>query len=148
MEQVFTRAQAKNGRRFARKVDKITGLLIEGEWRASYKSNTWGDDGETSYRLAGKDELSSYSLEFSRMPDGGIMALEARKLDGVISEESYIVGIQPKGKTVYMVSLSDNDLIFGAIGNGSKTLSLTRLESEEPEDRALVGVYELTNILA
>ena len=148
MDSVFTPAQAKNGKRFARKVDRLTGILVDGDWRGSYRSMTWGDNGETSHQIGSQDELSFFSYEFSRMPDGGMMAVETRKRDGQIFEESYIVGVQPKGKTFSMVSLSDNDLVFGAIGSGSKTLSLTKLESEEPGDRAFVGVYQLTNILA
>jgi hypothetical protein len=149
--QAWSKAQTQNRREFKSRLDKVTGWLVEGDWHGSYRSFTGATDesiDSITNTIDSKKELGVFTLEFTRMPGGAIRALETRVCDGEVRKEEFIVGIQPIEKTFFMVSLSDNDLAFGNISRGSKTISVTKLEDAEPGDESGVFIYQFTNLLA
>ena len=142
----WTKAQAKNNKKFQAKLDRITNYLVDGDWHASYTSFTLADGDTITNYIGTKKDLPFSTLEFSRLQGGALKAQRTIKDGDDIYSESYIVGIQPYEKSFYMISLEDNDTAFGDICKQSGVVSLTFLEQSEPNDAGLLGVVQFTNL--
>jgi hypothetical protein len=144
----FTKAQKRNNKEFNNRLDKVTGWLVDGDWHGSFRSLTEADGDAIIANTADRQELSLFTLEFSRLPGGGVKAVETRVEDGETRQESFIVGVQPYEKTFYMISLDDNDIAFGNICRGSNTISVSKLEGPELGDETILGIFQFTDLLA
>jgi hypothetical protein len=145
--QPWTKAQAKNNKKFQAKLDKITNYLVDGDWHGSFASITLADGDAVTNFVETKETLPFATLDFSRL-QGGALKVE-RKFqypDGEIVSEGFIVGIQPYEKSFYMISLEDNDIAFGNVFKQSGVVSLTFLEQSEQGDEGLLGVVQYTNL--
>jgi hypothetical protein len=145
--QPWSKAQAKNNRRFKARLDKLTNYLIEGDWHGSYSSET-DVEGDVITNIVGTPEdLRFATLEFSRLPGGALLATETELDDlGNLNTDEFIVGLQPSEGTFYMISLDDNDLIFGNICKKSGIINVTGIEQSEPGDEVRLEIIEYTNI--
>jgi len=92
-----------------------------------------------------KERLQFLTLDFSRL-QGGALKVERKWQDaaGEIISEDFIAGVQPYENSFYMISLEDNDIVFGYISKQSGVVSLTQLEQSEPNDAGLLGVFQYT----
>jgi hypothetical protein len=145
--QPWTKAQAKNNKKFQAQLDKLTNYLIDGDWHSSYSSET-DVEGDVITNVVGKPEdLRFATLEFSRLPGGALLATET-ELDesGELVTEGFVVGLQPSEGTFYMISLDDNDLIFGDICKKSGIINVTAIEQSVSGDEARLEIIEYTNL--
>jgi hypothetical protein len=139
--QPWSRAQAKNNKKFQAKLDKITDYLVDGYWYADYVGITDVADGIINYRAPSKP---FGELEFSRDPSGALTA-QVSYIDsssGDLVTEDYIVGVQPFEKSFYMISLDDRELVLGSVNMKSDTLTRTIFEGDG--DGGLLGIFEYT----
>jgi hypothetical protein len=145
--QPWTKAQAKNNKKFQAKLDKLTNCLIEGDWHGSYSSET-DVEGDVITNSVGKpQDLRFETLEFSRLPGGALLATETELDDlGNLITEEFIVGLQPSEGTFYMISIDDNDLIFGDICKKSGIINMTEIEQSGPGDESRLEIIQYTNL--
>lgn len=145
--QPWTKAQAKNNKKFQAKLDKLTNFLIEGDWHGSYSSETDIEVDAITKVVGTPEDLRFATLEFSRLPSGALLATETELDDlGNLSTEEFIVGLQPYEGTFYMISIDDNDLIFGNISKKSGIINVTGVELLEPGDEARLEIIQYTNL--
>jgi hypothetical protein len=145
--QPWTKAQAKNNKKFQAKLDRITNYLIEGDWRGSYSSEIDVEGDAITNVVGTKENLRFATLEFSRLPGGALLATET-ELDelGNLTTEEFIVGIQPSEGTFYMISLDDSELVFGDICKKSGIIDTTVIEPTSPINDARIEIYQYTNL--
>ena len=145
--QPWTKAQAKNNKKFQAKLDKITNYLVDGDWHGSFASGTLDAGDSIINFFQTKERLQFLTLDFSRL-QGGALKVERKWQDaaGEIISEDFIAGVQPYENSFYMISLEDNDIVFGYISKQSGVVSLTQLEQSEPNDAGLLGVFQYTNL--
>ncbi|MEN9862047.1 MAG: hypothetical protein RLZZ515_2529, partial [Cyanobacteriota bacterium] len=92
----WSKAQAKNNKKFQAKLDRITNYLIEGDWHGSYDARTSIEGDEIINVIGTKESLPFDTLEFTLLPGGQLTAKEGRVDEaGNIVTEEFIVGIQP-----------------------------------------------------
>jgi hypothetical protein len=142
--QPWSKAQAKNNKRFQAKLDKVTDYLVDSYWYADYVGITDIADGIINYNAPSKP---FGELEFFRDPSGALKAEVSYidQQDGTLVTEGYAVGIQPFEKSFYMISLNDRELVLGNINMKSDTLTRTIFEGDG--DGGLLGVFEYTRSL-
>jgi hypothetical protein len=143
----WSKAQAKNNKKFQAKLDRITNYVIEGDWHGSYGSRASIEGDEIINDIATKESLPFDTLEFILLPGGLVTAKEGRIDEtGNIEIEEFIVGIQPLEGTFYMIGIEDNDIVFGSINKKSGILSVTELEQAEVGDEAGICIAQYTNL--
>ena len=142
--QPWSRAQAKNSKKFQAKLDKVTDYLVDGYWYADYVGITDVSDGIINYNVPSRP---FGELEFSRAENGALIAEVSYRDpdDGALVTEDYIVGVQPFEKSFYMISLDDRELVLGSINMKSGTLTRTIFEGDG--DGGLLGIFEYTRSL-
>ena len=143
----WTKTQAKNNKKFQAKLERITNYIIAGDWQGSYGSETNAEnDGITNF-VSTKDSLPLATLKFSRHPGGALLATEAG-LDesGKPIKEEFVVALQPFEGTFYMLSIDDNDTVFGSVCRKSGVITTTALETKEPGDEARLEIFQYTNL--
>jgi len=141
--QPWSRAQAKNNKRFQAKLDKVTNYLVDGYWYADYAGITDVDDGIINYATLSKP---FGELDFSRDPSGGLTA-QVSYIDpssGDLATEDYIVVVQPFDKSLYMIGLDDGELVLGSVNMKSDTLTRTIFQGDGDGDGGLLGIFEYT----
>ena len=143
----WSKAQAKNNKKFQAKLDRITNYLIEGDWHGSYDTRTSIEGDEIINVTGTNSSLPFDTLEFILLPGGLVTAKEGRIDEtGNIEIEEFIVGIQPHEGTFYMIGIEDNDIVFGSINKKSGILSVTELEQGEVGDEAGICIAQYTNL--
>ena len=144
----WSQAQAKNKKEFESRLDKVTNWLVDGDWHGSYRSWTEAVNDSVVKYTANKEDLNLISIEFIHERGGILRALETRVEDGLVKQESFIVGVQPFEDQFYMNSVGDNDIAFGNINRRTNTISITKIEASELGDETAIGIYQFTNLLA
>jgi hypothetical protein len=88
--QPWSRAQAKNSKKFQAKLDKVTDYLVDGYWYADYVGITDVSDGIINYNVPNRP---FGELEFSRAEGGALIAEVSYRDpdDGALVTEDYIV---------------------------------------------------------
>jgi hypothetical protein len=141
--QPWSRAQAKNSKRFQVKLDKATNYLVDGYWYADYAGITDVDDGIINYVVPSKP---FGELDFSRDPSGALTA-QVSYIDpssGDLFTEDYIVVVQPFEKSLYMIGLDDGELVLSSVNMKSDTLTSTIFQGDRDGDGGLLGIFEYT----
>ena len=143
----WTKAQAKNNKKFEAKLDRITNYLVDGDWHGSFISKTFAEaDGIINF-VPTKSTLPLFTLEFSLIPGGALKAERTYETSfGEIVRENYIAGVQPFEGTFYMISLDDKDFVMGTINKKSGLISVTVLEPAQSGAEAFLGIEQYTNL--
>ena len=143
----WSKAQAKNNKKFQAKLDRITNYLIEGDWHGSYDTRTSIEGDEIINVTGTKEGLPFDTLEFTLLA-GDLLTAKEGRIDetGNIVTEEFIVGIQPIEGTFYMIGIEYNDIVFGSINKKRGILSVTELEPGEAGDEAAIGIAQYTNL--